>query len=72
MAIKFFKDWLVQKSNTYLIDGVPKILTRDFGTIYQEGDKDKADYFNEIQKNCVYSVDATRVVRGLLKYMIFL
>lgn len=67
MAIKFFKDWLVQKSNTYLIDGIPKILTRDFGTVYQEGDKDKADYFNEIQKNCVYSVNATRVVEGVVE-----
>ena len=67
MAIKFFKDWLVQKSNTYLIDGIPKVLTRDFGTVYQEGDKDKADYFNEIQKNCVYQVNATRVVEGVVE-----
>lgn len=65
--MKFFKDWLVQKANTYIIDGVPKVLTRDFGTIYQEGDKDKAEYFNEIQKNCIYSVNATRVVEGVLE-----
>lgn len=35
------------------------------GQIYEDGTKDKADYFNEIQKNCLYSVKGTRKLEGL-------
>lgn len=49
------------------IDSTPTAitnLTRDPGTVYQAGTSNKAEYFNSIQENGVYSVDSTINVAG--------
>ena len=65
--MNFLKDWIIQYQNKFSVGGVETTIDRVTGTVSQEGDKIMASYFNEIQKNCVYSVNATRVVEGVLE-----
>ena len=46
-----FKDLLVDTPNRYTVNGEVKTIVFAPNTITQEGTKDKAEYFNEMQKN---------------------
>jgi hypothetical protein len=65
--MNFLKDWIIQYQNKYSVGGVETTIDRVTGTISQEGDTIMASYLNEIQKNCIYQVNATRVVEGVLE-----
>ena len=63
-----FKDLLVDTPNRYTVNGEVKTIVFSPNTITQEGTKDKAEYFNEMQKNGLYNVNATRVVEGTVEF----
>ena len=65
--MNFLKDWIIQYQNKFLVDGKETTIDRITGTVLQEGDTIKAEYLNEIQKNCIYQVNATRVIEGVLE-----
>ena len=65
--MNFLKDWSIQFQNKFSVGGVETTIDRVTGTILQEGDTISAAYLNEIQKNCIYQVNATRVVEGVLE-----
>ena len=65
--MNFLKDWIIQYQNKFLVGGVETTIDRVTGTVSQEGDTISAAYLNEIQKNCIYQVNATRVVEGVLE-----
>jgi hypothetical protein len=65
--MNFLKDWIIQYQNKFLVGGVETTIDRLTGTVSQEGDTISAAYLNEIQKNCIYQVNATRVVEGVLE-----
>ena len=65
--MNFLKDWIIQYKNKFSVGGVETTIDRVTGTVSQEGDKIKACYLNEIQKNCIYQVNATRVIEGVLE-----
>lgn len=63
-----FKDLLVDTPNRYTVNGEVKTIVFSPNTITQEGTKDKAEYFNEMQKNGLYNVNATRAVEGTVEF----
>jgi microcystin-dependent protein len=65
--MNFLKDWIIQYQNKYSVGGVETTIDRITGTVSQEGDTISAAYLNEIQKNCIYQVNATRVIEGVLE-----
>ena len=65
--MNFLKDWIIQYQNKFLVGGIETTIDRVKGTVSQEGDTISAAYLNEIQKNCIYQVNATRVVEGVLE-----
>ena len=65
--MNFLKDWIIQYQNKFSVGGVETTIERVTGTVSQEGDTISAAYLNEIQKNCIYQVNATRVVDGVLE-----
>ena len=65
--MNFLKDWIIQYQNKYSVGGVETTIERVTGTVSQAGDTISAAYLNEIQKNCIYQVNATRVVEGVLE-----
>ena len=65
--MNFLKDWIIQYQNKFSVGGVETTIDRITGTVYQEGDTISAAYLNEIQKNCIYQVNATRVIEGVLE-----
>ena len=65
--MNFLKDWIIQYQNKFSVGGVETTIDRVTGTVSQEGDTISAAYLNEIQKNCIYQVNATRVVEGVLE-----
>ncbi len=65
--MNFLKDWIIQYQNKFLVGGVETTIDRITGTVSQEGDTISAAYLNEIQKNCIYQVNATRVIEGALE-----
>ena len=65
--MNFLKDWIIQYQNKFSVGGVETTIDRITGTVSQEGDTIMASYLNEIQKNCIYQVNATRVVEGVLE-----
>ena len=65
--MNFLKDWIIQYQNKFSVGGVETTIDRITGTVSQEGDTISAAYLNEIQKNCIYQVNATRVVEGVLE-----
>ena len=65
--MNFLKDWIVQYQNKFSVGGVETTIDRITGTVSQEGDTIMASHLNEIQKNCIYQVNATRVVEGFLE-----
>ena len=65
--MNFLKDWIIQYQNKFLVGGIETTIDRVKGTVSQEGDTISAVYFNEIQKNCIYQVNATRIVEGVLE-----
>lgn len=65
--MNFLKDWIIQYQNKFSVGGVETTIDRITGTVSQEGDTISAAYLNEIQKNCIYQVSATRVVEGVLE-----
>ena len=65
--MNFLKDWIIQHKNKFSVGGVETTINRVTGTVSQEGDTISAAYLNEIQKNCIYQVNATRVVEGVLE-----
>ena len=66
-----FKDLLVDTPNRYTVNGEVKTIVFAPNTITQEGTKDKAEYFNEMQKNGLYNVNATRAVEGTVEFYHF-
>ena len=65
--MNFLKDWIIQYQNKFSVGGVETTIDRMTGTVSQEGDTISAAYLNEIQKNCIYQVNATRVIEGVLE-----
>ena len=65
--MNFLKDWIIQYQNKFSVGGVETTIDRITGTVSQKGDTISASYLNEIQKNCIYQVNATRVVEGVLE-----
>ena len=65
--MNFLKDWIIQYQNKFSVGGVETTIDRITGTVSQEGDTISAAYLNEIQKNCIYQVNATRVIEGVLE-----
>lgn len=65
--MNFLKDWIIQYQNKFSVGGVETTIDRVTGTVSQEGDTIMASYLNEIQKNCIYQVNATRVIEGVLE-----
>ena len=65
--MNFLKDWIIQYQNKFSVGGTETTIDRITGTVSQEGDTIKAEYLNEIQKNCIYQVSATRVIEGVLE-----
>jgi len=65
--MNFLKDWIIQYQNKFSVGGTETTIDRITGTVSQEGDTIKAEYLNEIQKNCIYQVNATRVIEGVLE-----
>ena len=65
--MNFLKDWIIQYQNKFSVGGVETTIDRVTGTVSQEGDTISAAYLNEIQKNCIYQVNATRVIEGVLE-----
>ena len=65
--MNFLKDWIIQYQNKFSVGGTETTIDRITGTVLQEGDTIKAKYLNEIQKNCIYQVNATRVIEGVLE-----
>lgn len=65
--MNFLKDWIIQYQNKFSVGGVETTIDRITGTVLQEGDTIMASYLNEIQKNCIYQVKATRVIEGVLE-----
>ena len=65
--MNFLKDWIIQYRNKFSVGGVETTIERVTGTVSQEGDTIMASYLNEIQKNCIYQVNATRVIEGVLE-----
>ena len=65
--MNFLKDWIIQYQNKFLVGGTETTIERVTGTVSQEGDTINAAYLNEIQKNCIYQVNATRVIEGVLE-----
>ena len=65
--MNFLKDWIIQYQNKFSVGGVETTIERMTGTVAQEGDTISATYLNEIQKNCIYQVNATRVIEGVLE-----
>ena len=65
--MNFLKDWIIQYQNKFSVGGVETTIDRITGTVLQEGDTIMASYLNEIQKNCIYQVNANRVVEGVLE-----
>lgn len=65
--MNFLKDWIIQYQNKFLVGGVETTIDRITGTVLQKGDTVMASYLNEIQKNCIYQVKATRVIEGVLE-----
>lgn len=65
--MNFLKDWIIQYQNKFSVGGVETTIDRITGTVSQEGDTIMASYLNEIQKNCIYQVNATRVIEGVLE-----
>ena len=63
-----FKDLLVDTPNRYIVNGEVKTIVFAPNAVTQEGTKDKAEYFNEMQKNGLYNVSATRVVEGTVEF----
>lgn len=63
-----FKDLLVDTPNRYTVNGEVKTIVFAPNAVTQEGTKDKAEYFNEMQKNGLYNVNATRVVEGTVEF----
>lgn len=64
-----FKDLKVEYPNRYKVteqDGSSKLKTITFepGEIYQEGTKESAEVFNNINKNCIYRVDGIFTTEG--------
>ncbi|MGL5054451.1 MAG: hypothetical protein ACRC54_02035 [Fusobacteriaceae bacterium] len=54
-----FVDTILKDPNKYSVDGVDKIIIPNW-SIEKEGTLDKAEYFNKIQKNCIYKVYGSR------------
>ena len=67
MAMNFLKDWIIQYQNKFSVGGTETTIERITGTVSQKGDTISAAYLNEIQKNCIYQVNATRVIEGVLE-----
>jgi hypothetical protein len=65
--MNFLKDWIIQHQNKFSVGGTETTIERVTGTVSQEGDTISAAYLNEIQKNCIYQVKATRVIEGVLE-----
>ena len=65
--MNFLKDWIIQYQNKFSVGGVETTIDRITGTVSQKGDTISAAYLNEIQKNCIYQVNATRVVEEVLE-----
>ncbi len=65
--MNFLKDWIIQYQNKFLVGGAETTIDRITGTVLQKGDTISAAYLNEIQKNCIYQVNATRVIEGVLE-----
>ena len=65
--MNFLKDWIIQYQNKFSVGGTETTIDRITGTVVQEGDTIKAEYLNEIQKNCIYQVSATRIIEGVLE-----
>lgn len=65
--MNFLKDWIIQYQNKFSVGGVETTIERVTGTVSQAGDTISAAYLNEIQKNCIYQVNATRVIEGVLE-----
>ena len=65
--MNFLKDWIIQYQNKFSVGGVETTIDRITGTVSQEGDTISAAYLNEIQKNCIYQVNATKVIEGVLE-----
>jgi hypothetical protein len=69
MAIKKFQDLQVEHPQRYEVTdnaGTENLKTIKFspGKVYQEGTKETAVIFNNIQKNGLYTVIGTRVIEG--------
>ena len=65
--MNFLKDWIIQYQNKFSVGGVETTINRITGTVSQAGDTISAAYLNEIQKNCIYQVNATKVIEGVLE-----
>ena len=65
--MNFLKDWIIQYQNKFSVGGVETTIDRVTGTVSQEGDTISAAYLNEIQKNCIYQANATKVIEGVLE-----
>lgn len=65
--IVLFKDMVLEYPNRYrqkIQGSEDKIvtLTMEPGTVHEQGTKEKSEYFNEIQRNCLYSIEGQRIV----------
>jgi len=56
------------KNATVLGDLMQKMESKGYQKGFDEGTKDKTEYVNEMQKNLLYNVNATRVVEGTVEF----